>query len=79
MRNAEQILKEELSRIRPNHFIRIFYDVNKHTVLKIIRDIQREAYLEGLKDLKNNTDGLDIDYQYEKLVKSMSHEFTIVS
>lgn len=74
MRKAEQILKDELSRIKPSHFIRIFYDVNKNEVLKIIRNIQKEAYLKGVEDLRNLTDGLDINYQYENLIESVNNE-----
>jgi hypothetical protein len=72
MRNSEQILKDELSKIKPNHFIRIFYDVNKIEVLKIIRKIQKEAYVQGVEDLKNLTNGLDINYQYENLIESVN-------
>lgn len=50
MKSGEQILKEELEKIPHNAFIKLFYEVNKAKVIKIIETIQNEAFDEGYKE-----------------------------
>ena len=50
MRTAENILDEELKKLKPNGFIQLFYNINREKIIKIIENIQTEAYNEGLKE-----------------------------
>lgn len=50
MREKEEILDFELKKLKPNGFIQLFYKLNREKVLKIIEDIQIEAYNSALED-----------------------------
>lgn len=50
MRTAEKILDEELKKLKPSGFIQLFYRINREKIIKIIENIQTEAYNSALNE-----------------------------
>lgn len=49
MRKAENILDEELSKVKTDSFIKFFYKINREKIVSIIKDIQLDAIDAALK------------------------------
>lgn len=62
MRKAKDILDEEMKKLNPKHFMLIFYKVNRNKIIKIIKNIQKDAIKSTLKQ----SFGLTHNYHFYK-------------
>lgn len=68
MRTPSDILEIELSKLNPNHFIRLFYKINRIAVIRIITSIQIEAWNSAVRSIQEKYES-DTDFSVKTITE----------